>query len=308
MQVRSNRVSTDDLVNSIGDAYEVLGRRDRYVSTVSPIGNASSESLTFCNRKTAQGLQMVRNSKAGVVICFDNLQLTEDDFKNKTLILVSNPRLAFVRVMRQHFAEPMKYGVSPGAVIDEGASIHPPVYIGPNSYIGKCDIGENTVIDGNVYIYSGAVIGRNVHVYAGAVIGAEGQGFHRNEKREFEKFPQVGGVIIEDDVEIGSNCSIMRGAMGDTVIGQGTKIGHLCTIGHGVVIGKHCLIITQSMIAGSTRIGDYSQISFGACVRNDIEIGKNAVVGMGAVVTKNVGDGKIVFGVPAKEQGETKGI
>lgn len=301
MQVQ-NKTSIDDLLNSIGDAYEVLGRRDRYVSSVSPIDKASSECVAFCNKKAPEGLQVVTNSKAGVVICYDNLHFTEDDFKDRTLILVSNPRLAFMRVMRQHFAESMKYGISPAAVVDEGARIHPSVSIGPNSYIGRCEIGENTIIDGNVYIYAGAVIGRNVFIHAGAVIGAEGQGFHRNERGELEKFPQIGGVIIEDDVAIGSNATIMRGPMGNTVIGQGTKIGHLCSIGHGVVIGKHCLIITHSMLAGSCQIGDCSQISFGACIRNDTKIGKNVVVGMGAVVTKSVGDGKTVFGVPAKEQ------
>ena len=306
MQARKNRIKIDDLLDSIGDAVAVLGKRDRYVSTVSPIDEAKSQSVTFCNKKAPEGLQRVRDSKAGAVICYDDLQFTEDDFKDKTLILVSDPRLAFMRIMQRHFVEAMKHGISPQAVIDEGARIHPSVHIGPNSYIGKCEIGENTVIDGNVYIYPGAVIGRNVVIHAGAVIGAEGQGFHRNEKGEFEKFPQISGVIIEDDVEIGSNASIMRGAMGNTIIGQGTRIGHLCTIGHGVVIGKHCLIVVHSMLGGSSRIGDYSQVSLGAHIRNGVEIGKNVVVGMGAVVTKNVGDGKIVFGVPAKEQGETR--
>ena len=306
MQVRKNKISVDELLNSIGEAVKVLGKKDRYVSVPSPIDKASSESVTFCNKKAPEGLQMVRNSKAGVVICYDDLQFTGDDFKGKTLILISNPRLAFMRIMRRHFVEAMKYGISPQAVIDEGTKIHPSVYIGPNSYIGKCEIGENTVIDGNVYIYPGAVIGRNVVIHAGTVIGAEGQGFHRNKQGELEKFPQIDSVIIEDDVEIGSNASIMRGAMGNTIIGQGTKIGHLCSIGHGVVIGKHCLIVVHSMLGGSSRIGDYSQVSLGANIRNGVEIGKNVVVGMGAVVTKNVGDGKIVFGVPAKEQGETR--
>lgn len=305
--MRKNKISVDELLNSIGEAVKVLGKKDRYVSVPSPIDKASSESVTFCNKKAPEGLQMVRNSKAGVVICYDDLQFTGDDFKGKTLILVSNPRLAFMRIMRRHFVEAMKYGISPEAVVDEGARIHPSIYIGPNSYIGKCEIGENTVIYGNVHIYSGAVIGRNVVIHAGAVIGAEGMGFHRNKQGELEKFPQIGGVIIiEDDVEIGSNVSIMRRAMGDTVIGQGTKIGHLCSIGHGVTIGKHCLIVTGSVLGGGSRIGDYSQVSLCACIRNGVKIGKNVVVGMGAVVTKDVGDGKVVFGVPAKEQGGTQ--
>ena len=297
-----HKVSVKELVNSIGATCKIMGMSDRYVSSVSRIDEAGSECVTFCNKNGAEGLQMVRNSNAGVVICYDDLQFTDDDSRNKALILVPDPRLAFIRITQAHFAEVAKSGISPSAVIDEEAKIHPSAYIGPNSYIGNCEIGEDTAIHGNVYIYSGAKIGKNVIIQAGAVIGAEGQGFHRNEMGEFEKFPQIGGVVIEDNVEIGSNASIMRGAMGNTIIGRGTKIGHLCSVGHGVVIGKHCLIITQSMIAGSTRIGDYSQISFGACVRNDIRIGKKVIVGMGAVVTKNVGDGKIVFGVPAKEQ------
>lgn len=306
MQMRKSRIKISTLLNSIGDAFEVLGKKDKYISNVSPIGEASSESVTFCKKKASEGLQMVRNSKAGVVICSDDLHFTDDDFKDKTLILVSNPRLVFMRIMRRHFVEAMKHGVSPQAVIDEGARVHPSVYIGPNSYIGRCEIGENTVIYGNVYIYHGTVIGRNVLINAGVVIGGEGSGFERNKKGEFEKFPQIGGVRIEDDVEIGANTSIPRGAMSDTIIGQGTKIGHLCNIGHSAVIGKHCFIATHGCVGGGSRIGDYSQISLGACIRNGIEIGKNVVVGMGAVVTKSVGDGKVVFGVPAKEQGETR--
>jgi UDP-3-O-[3-hydroxymyristoyl] glucosamine N-acyltransferase len=277
-QMGMNIIKIDDLLNSIDGEFKLLGKRDRLVSNVSSIGEANSESVTFCNKKAFDGLQMVRRSKAGVVICCDDLRLTSDDFKDKTLILVSNPRLAFARVMRRHFVETAKYEISPQAVIDGGAIIHPPVSI---------------------------VIGRNVQIHAGVVIGSEGQGFERNEKGELETFPQVGRVIIEDDVMIGANTSIARGAIGDTIIRQGTKIGNLCWISHKVFIGKHCLIIAHSMIGGSTRIGDYSQVSLGACIRNGVEIGKNVMVGMGAVVTKNVADNKIVFGVPAKEKGET---
>lgn len=301
-----HKISVSELVNSIDMAFKILGVEDRCVSSVSRIDEASSDSVAFCNKKGVEGLQMVRASDAGVILCHDDLQFTDDDFRNKTLILVSDPRLAFMRIVQAHFAEGAKPGISPGAVIDKKAKIHPSVHIGPNSYIGHCEIGEGTVIHGSVHIYSGTTIGKNVLIQAGAVIGAEGQGFERNDRGELEKFPQLGGVVIEDEVEIGSNASIMKGAMGSTIIGRGTKIGHLCSIGHGVIIGKHCLIISMSMLGGSTRIGDYSQISFGACVRNGLKVGENVIVGMGAVVTKNVDDGKIVFGVPAKEQNTSK--
>lgn len=298
---QKHQVSVDDLVNSIGATCKVLGMSNRHVSTVSPIDEASGESVAFCNKKGAQGLQMVKDSNAGVVICYDDLQFTSGDFSDKTLILVSAPRLAFIRIMQAYFVEGTKPAISPGVIVDEKAKIHPSVYIGPNSYIGDCEIGEGTVIHGSVHIYWGVKIGKNVLIQAGAVIGAEGQTYEMNEKGEMERFPQIGGVIIEDGVEIGSNTSVMRGPMGNTIIGRGTKVGHLCNIGHGVRIGMHCRVIAMSMIGGGSRVGDYSQVKLGACIRNKVEIGKNVIVGMGAVVTKDVGDGKIVFGVPAKE-------
>jgi len=287
--------------------HKILGRQDSTVTDVSRIDDADSQCVTFCNKKGNDGLQMVRNTQAGIVICHDSFEFTGDDFKQKTLILVPNPRLAISRIIQVHFTSKIKPGISPGSTIDKEAKIHPSVHIGPNSYIGNCRIGEGTVIHGNVYIYPGTKIGKNVTIQAGVVIGAEGMGFERIEQGELEKFPQLGGVVIEDDVEIGSNASIMRGAMGDTIIGRGTKIGHLCNVGHSAVIGKYCLIISMSMLGGSSRIGDYSQVSFGACIRNKVVIGESVIVGMGAVVTENVADGKIVFGVPAKIKGDTAG-
>jgi len=227
--------------------------------------------------------------------------LATEDIQDKTLILVSNPRLAFIRVMQKYFEKKVEFIVHPTAIIDENAKIALNVYIGPNSYIGECEIGENTVIHGNVFIYPNVKIGSNGIIHAGTVIGTSGFSYERNERRELERFPHIGGVIIEDEVEIGSNVSIDRGTMGNTIIGRGTKIDNLCHIAHNVVIGKHCMIIAQSMVGGSTRIDDYSWVAPQACLRDGIKIGKNVVIGMGSVVTKDVEDGWVVFGVPAKE-------
>ena len=305
MQSRENKINIDELLNSIGEVSRVLGDKGRYVSNAAPIHNAGSESVTFCNEKAEKGLQMIRNSNAGVIICHADLQFAEDDYMERTLILVSRPRTAFIRIMKRFFEEePVKYGISATAIIEREAEIHPNVYIGPNCYIGRCRIGEGTIIHGNNYIYSNTVIGKNVVIQAGTIIGAEGVGAKRNAEGEVEKFPQIGGVIIEDNVKIGSNTSIMRGTMGNTIIGQGTTIGHLCNIGHDVIIGSHCFITSQAILGGALQMGDYTQVSMGACIRPKIEIGSNVLVGMGAVVTMNVPDGKIVFGVPAKEHGK----
>jgi len=296
-----HRLTVGDLVHSMRDVLRILGRSDRSVSRPSPIDQADSESLTFCTRHGETGARMVRDSRAGVIVCHDDLPLSPGDASDKTIILVPNPRLAFSRLVGKHFVKPVEPGVSPHAAVDQSATIHSSAYVGPNSSLGCCEIGENTVIYGNVIIYSGTVIGNNVIIHAGAVIGAEGMGFERNAEGELEKFPQIGGVLIEDDVEIGANAAIMRGAMGNTVIGRGTKVGHLCTVGHGVFIGRHCLITTHAKIGGSARIGDYSQVWMGASVRNGVTIGRRAVVGMGSAVTRDVGDGTTVVGVPARE-------
>jgi len=176
--------------------------------------------------------------------------------------------------------------------------------------VGKCEIGEGTVIHGHVHIYNSNVkIGKNVIIHAGTVIGVDGFGYERNESSKLEYFPSIGGVIIEDDVEIHSNVNVDRGTLGDTLIGRGTKIDKFCHIGHNVVIGKHCVITAHCMLGGSAQIGDYAWIAPCVCIREGgIKIGSHAFVGMAAVVTKDVPDGTMVVGAPARRIEEYKKI
>jgi UDP-3-O-[3-hydroxymyristoyl] glucosamine N-acyltransferase len=295
------KISIEEILISIDQSAKVQGRRERYVTEISPIDHATRNSITFCSNKTAAAQQMIKTSGAGVVIAFNRLDLDEADVGDKTLILVTNPRLAFIRMMQKFVRQDVVSGISPTTIIEEGAKIDPGVNIGPHCFIGKCKIGAGTVIYGHNYIYANTEIGRNVIIHPGAVIGAEGLGFERTPEEKLEKLPQIGGVMIGDDVEIGANTTVMRGALSNTIIGQGTKIGNLCYIGHTDIIGKHCLIVNQCTIGGSTHIGDGTQISLGACIRNKIKVGRNVMVGMGSVVIQDVSDGKTVVGVPAKE-------
>jgi UDP-3-O-[3-hydroxymyristoyl] glucosamine N-acyltransferase len=150
-------------------------------------------------------------------------------------------------------------------------------------------------------------IGKKVVIHAGTVIGVDGFGYARNENDELEFFPHLGGVLIDDCVEIHSNVNIDRGTLGDTILGQGTKVDKFCHIGHNVVIGKHCVIAARSMLGGSAQIGDYSWIAPCACIRDGgIKIGSHAFVGMASVVTKDVPGGTTVMGVPAWHESEYK--
>ena len=305
MQSRENRINIDGLLNSIGQVSKVLGDKGRYVSNVASIHRAGSESVTFCNERGEKGLRMIRNSSAGVIVCHTDMQFTEDDYMERTLILVSRPRTAFIQIMKRLFPEePIKFGISPTAIVDRKAEIHPNVYIGPHCYIERCKISEDTIIHGNNHIYSNTEIGKNVIIQMGTVIGIEGVMTRRNAEGEVERFPQIGGVIIEDNVWIGSSTNIQRGTMGNTIIRHGTTIGNLCVIGHDAIIGNHCVINGQTILGGEIQIGDYSQVAMGVRVRPKIEIGSKTFVGLGAVVINSVPDGKIVFGVPAKEHGD----
>jgi len=300
------KVSLAELIDSLVEKNRVIGSTDRYVRHALPIDQADEEAFCFCSRDGDQALNMIRSSRAKVIICSDELEFSGADIQDKTLIQVSNPRLTFIKLLQRYFAPAPKYGIHPSAIIDEKARIASQVYIGPHSCVGNCEIGQGTVIDCNVYIHDNTKIGKRVVVHPGAVIGSVTVHFERNEKGEFEKFPQLGGVIIEDNVEIGSNTCIFRGPLqgSDTLIGKGTKVDALVGIGHGVRVGKHCMIVGGTIICGSTKIGDYTYIAPRACIKEGNIIGSRALVGIGSVVTKNVPDNSVVVGYPARSVGD----
>lgn len=289
----------------------VIGQTDRVISHPAPIHEARSDlAITFCNKIGDEAAELIGSTKAGVILCRDDQALGGLLCRGsgKTLVVVQHPRLTFLRLVAVLFAEPRQVGIHSTAVIDPGAKIHPTVCIGPFTYVGKCEIGEGSVVYGHAHIYSRARIGRNVIIHAGAMVGADGFGYERNESGKLEKFPHVGGVVIEDDVEIGSNTCIDRGTLGDTIIREGAKIDNLVHIAHNVVVGRHAVVIADAMIGGSVRIGDYSWVAPSVCLREGLSIGEKTTIGMGSVVLKDVPDGMRVIGSPARPIDEYKRI
>ena len=239
-------------------------------------------------------------------------------------IRVADPYIAMARVVARFFAgRPAPQGISPHAsiatsaklganvavgaftaigedvVIGDGVVIYPNVTIEPGSVIG-----DGTIIYPQVSIYHGSRIGRRCIIHSGVVIGSDGYGFATDENGVHHKIPQIGIVRIEDDVEIGAGTTIDRAALGETVIGEGTKIDNLVQIGHNVKIGKRCLLVAQVGIAGSTELGDGVQVGGQSGFAGHLKIGNRARVYSKSAVFDDVPEGVWVRGIPAVSQRE----
>lgn len=279
----------------------ILGRpvSDRFFPA--PIDSAMPDNITFCAHANDRAREMLLQSQAGVILCRDDIEGLDHLAPQACLMTVEQPKRAFMAMLDRFFKAQRPVGIHPTAIIDSGASLPEQVFIGPGVHVGSnAKIGEGTIISDHVYIAPDTIIGRNVFIQPGAVIGCEGQGFERNEKGEFVKFIQLGKVVIEDNVEIGANSTLVRAALSVTRVGQGTKIGHQANIAHNVQIGRHVFISAGVVLCGSVRIGDYSWLAPQCCIRNQVSVGNNVTVGLGAVVVADVLDGLTIVGNPAK--------
>ncbi|MBA5247446.1 UDP-3-O-(3-hydroxymyristoyl)glucosamine N-acyltransferase [Marnyiella aurantia] len=218
----------------------------------------------------------------------------------KTLIIVPNPKMAFSLVANEFFVEKEEPGIHPTAVIHPEAEIGPDVYIGPYVHIGKAKIGKGTVISAYVRIYDKVTIGENCFFKEGAVIGGAGFGYEKDSQGNRFRFPQIGGVIIGNYVEVGGNTCIDRGALSDTVIGDHTKIDNLCHISHNVDLGRNVMVIACSEISGSCVLGDDVWVGPNTSIRDHRKVGAGALLGMGSVVVKDVPADEVWTGNPAK--------
>ena len=239
-----------------------------------------------------------------------------------------SPYLIFARIIDE--LHPITRRVDPGihqtAFVGRDCRVDPSVGIGPMCHVGSsCTIGKDTQLTASVFvgndvtmgdnclihpgvrILDGTKIGNNVIVQAGAVIGSDGFGFAESETG-LKKIQQIGWVEIEDDVEIGANTTIDRGAMDATRIGRGTKIDNLVQIAHNVQIGRHCIIVSQVGISGSTKIGDGVILAGQVGLVGHIEIGDGVVIGAKSGIRKSVPAGKKLFGYPARDIMEAKRI
>ncbi|HEY6291427.1 MAG TPA: UDP-3-O-(3-hydroxymyristoyl)glucosamine N-acyltransferase [Terriglobia bacterium] len=290
------------------------GEVTREIQGVAALEMAEPTDLTFAT--DIRALAQAGQSRAGcILVPLDN------SLQGRTKVVVAQPKLAFIQVAARLVpARRPTAGIDPTAVVAEEACLGPGVSVGPHAALEKSvrvgarthlsarvfvgegvEIGEDCIFHPGVTIYPNAHIGSRVILHAGVVIGGDGFGYVFADGRH-QKFPQLGSLTIEDDVEIGSNTTVDRGSLGTTVIGKGTKIDNLVQIAHNVRIGKHCVIAAQTGISGSVRVGDYAVIGGQVGIGDHVEIEEGARIASkgGILPGKIVRKGATVWGIPGR--------
>lgn len=275
---------------------EISGSPATVIKGVASLAEAKEGDLCFVLEE--HYLKEALKSQASALIIGRKMKMSA----GKPYISVPDGRLAMAKILPLFApAAPAVRNIHKSAVVDKSAEIGAGTSVGALTYIGaKVKIGKDCVIYPNVTVYDNVTIGDRVILHAGCRIGMDGFGFAR-EKDHFIKIPQLGTVIIEDDVEIYCNACVARGTLGTTVIGQGTKIDNLSHIAHNCRIGKHCAITSLVGLAGSVTFGDHVSVGGQAGFNGHITVGENTVVMAKAGVTKDVPANSVISGFPAQD-------
>ncbi|MFG1430908.1 UDP-3-O-(3-hydroxymyristoyl)glucosamine N-acyltransferase [Xanthobacter sp. V2C-8] len=292
----------------------------RLIRGVATLDTAGPEDLVFCD--TAQFAEKMGTTRAGA--CITAERFASSSAPGLPLLLAPRPGAAFLAATRALFPSALRplpifgqEGIAPGALVHPSARLETGVTVDPGAVVGpEVEVGSGTVICAGAVIgprvrigrnsavgpaasVIHALVGNNVIIHGGARIGTDGFGYQPS-PRGHQKVPQLGRVVIQDDVEIGANTTIDRGALSDTVIGEGSKIDNLVQIAHNVVIGRHCIVVSQTGISGSTRLGDFVMLGGQVGVVGHITIGDGAQIAASSNVKGDVPPGVRWGGSPAK--------
>lgn len=302
------------------------GDGSRVITGVAALENAGPQDLTFAEGERA--LDRAIAARAGCLLIAAQLppELVAK-LGGQTTLAVKHPKLAFIQAAAAICPKPAPApGIHPsaevaaGARLGENVTVGPLVVVGPNASVGArtclgagvvlgqgAVVGTDCVLHPHVVLYPGARLGNRVILHAGVVIGSDGFGYVFAEGRQ-QKFPQLGRVIIEDDVEIGANTTVDRGSLGSTVIGEGAKIDNLVQVAHNVRIGKHVVIAAQTGISGSVEIGDYVVIGGQVGIAQKARLEAGVVIGAQAGILPNkvIRSGSTMWGTPARPLAEFK--
>lgn len=311
-------MKVEEITRLTGGRTDGDGKRE--IRGIAALETAVEHDLSFAEGELA--LKRAADSRAGCIFVPEGVRVA-----NRTTISVKHPRLALIRAAEAlhppRIAQPgihptavvaadvvLGPGVSvgPHVVIESGVSIGAETSLGAGVYLGDAvRLGSNCVLHPRVSIYPGVQVGNRVILHSGVVLGADGFGYVFAEGRH-HKFPQLGGLIIEDDVEIGANTTIDRGSLGTTLVGEGSKIDNLVQIAHNVRIGRHVVLAAQVGISGSTEVGDFVVMGGQVGIGDHVRIEDGCVIGgqAGILPGKVVRKGSVVWGTPARPLAEFK--
>lgn len=310
----------DEIIQLTGA--EAVGSTDQEIRCLNRIEYAESGEITFYSKE--KYLPFLLKSTASAIFVPNNY--SDIPKNNQVFLKVADPYTAFLQLVL-FFDNKKKRdlsGIHPTAVVDSSAKIPSNVYIGPNCYIGEnvvlCEktkifantviernstIGSNTTIYPNVSVYEDTKIGNNCIIHSGAVIGSDGFGFIENLDKSFSKIPQIGNVVIEDDVEIGANTTIDRAFVGSTIIRRGTKLDNLIQIAHNDDIGEHTAMAAQAGVSGTVKIGNRVRLGGQAGIAGHIEIGDDVVILAQSGVPSSITKPGVYVGSPVREKMHT---
>lgn len=309
--------SADEIAALVG-ATASHGATSRAITGLASLKAARAGDLTFCAHK--RHAEELAKTQASIVLLPAGLEFTPQ--ADQLALVVANPNEAVSTICRklETLLWPRKEpGIHPTAVVDPTAVIAPTATIGPRVvveagarvgersqldagvFLGRnSTIGDDTWVAANAVIYTECSVGSRVRLHAGVVLGADGFGYEFVQGRH-QKVPQVGTVVIENDVEIGANACVDRARFGRTVVGAGTKVDNMVQVGHNVIIGRHCILVSQVAIAGSTTLGDYVMIGGQAGIAGHLEIGTAAKIAAQSGVGHDIPPKGYVMGSPAIE-------
>lgn len=267
------------------------------------IDSIEEYSLIFLSKRDDVSIEKINKTQNVLCVATENIS----EYLTCSVVVHKNPRLAFSMLLQEFFVEGVKPSISSMADVHSSASIGNRVNIGPFCVIGRdVAIGDGTYISSNVVIEGNVTIGENCFIKSNTTIGCSGFGFTKNTEGVAVAFPHVGSVVVGDNVEIGANCTVVRGTLDATKIGDGVKTDDHVHIAHNCVIGKNTFLAASVVLCGSCNVGAEVWISPNSTVIDYCTVGDGAFIGLGSVVRKPIAKQARVFGVPAKPIGLRK--